>query len=405
MLIDKIYKRTEEIRTDRVHGANYLTKFALRICGTCANIPAKTKKDFYTQLVNVIRGIKSARPDMVSISNLTKRFKDGVAKRYKKYSTKRLKSFTASLSIQLIRELKEAQRGCVKNAAKFLCDGDTVLTTSFSTSVLETLVQAHNRGKRLNIFVVESRCEDLSYGEMFAKRLAKNGLGAKVISGQELTGLLPKISKVIIGADAVFKDGAIINGTPSFFLGTCAKKKGIPLFVVCESFKQLPYLRDRKFVLENGFDYIPASFVSAIITEKRIWSKNRIRGIYQLLLFLSAGRFIKIGNRNRTLFPAGYYVYVGSAMGGIMPRVGRHLRKEKKLRWHIDYFLKYANVVGVRSIQTNYKKLECKLSKRLGKSGGVVIFKKFGSSDCNCPSHLYYFGNDRNAFTKTGCSL
>jgi len=44
-------------------------------------------------------------------------------------------------------------------------------------------------------------------------------------------------------------------------------------------------------------------------------------------------------------FPAGWYVYTGSARNGLAQRVGRHLRHNKRKHWHIDYLLAVADRV------------------------------------------------------------
>jgi Uri superfamily endonuclease len=83
-------------------------------------------------------------------------------------------------------------------------------------------------------------------------------------------------------------------------------------------------------------------------------------------------------------------VYTGSAQNGLEKRINRHLSSEKKLHWHIDYLLCYAKVIKV--VRYVGRKDECKLNSVTGKSAGATqIVKKFGSSDCNCVTHLYYF--------------
>ncbi len=60
---------------------------------------------------------------------------------------------------------------------------------------------------------------------------------------------------------------------------------------------------------------------------------------YMLLARLSRNKHISVGSLGRIYFRKGFYVYVGS---GSFKRIERHFRSEKKLRWHIDYFLRYA---------------------------------------------------------------
>ena len=57
------------------------------------------------------------------------------------------------------------------------------------------------------------------------------------------------------------------------------------------------------------------------------------RGSYALHLRLARSRVLQIGRLGRFTFPAGEYIYVGSALGagGLRSRVGRHLRGDGKL--------------------------------------------------------------------------
>jgi Uri superfamily endonuclease len=64
---------------------------------------------------------------------------------------------------------------------------------------------------------------------------------------------------------------------------------------------------------------------------------------YCLITQLNKNSTIKVGKLGEIDFKKGYYVYVGSALNSIDSRVWRHLSKEKKLFWHIDYLLNSPN--------------------------------------------------------------
>jgi Uri superfamily endonuclease len=118
-------------------------------------------------------------------------------------------------------------------------------------------------------------------------------------------------------------------------------------------------------------------------------------GVYSLLIELKKNQKIKIGNLGKFEFPKGFYIYTGSAMNSLEKRIDRHLRKNKKKFWHIDYLLsnKNAQVISILKIKTK-ERIECKLNKEIFKNlKGKILIKKFGSSDCNCKSHLIYLGN------------
>ncbi len=116
-------------------------------------------------------------------------------------------------------------------------------------------------------------------------------------------------------------------------------------------------------------------------------------GIYNLIIKLSKDKEIRIGRLGTFVFHKGFYVYTGSAQNGLEKRINRHLSNNKKLHWHVDYLLSYAKIIEIlRYIGS--RKDECKLNRMIGKiAGATAIVKKFGSSDCNCITHLYYFKN------------
>jgi Uri superfamily endonuclease len=113
------------------------------------------------------------------------------------------------------------------------------------------------------------------------------------------------------------------------------------------------------------------------------------------VLRLRRARTIRVGRLGRFEFGAGYYVYTGSAMGGLEARIARHRRQRKKLWWHIDYLLRQAELVDVVAIPTQ-RKIECDRNRRLlSLPGAGVLAKGFGSSDCNCVTHLVRLGEGR----------
>ncbi|MDR4507787.1 MAG: GIY-YIG nuclease family protein [Candidatus Brocadiaceae bacterium] len=115
------------------------------------------------------------------------------------------------------------------------------------------------------------------------------------------------------------------------------------------------------------------------------------KGIYCLIIKLVQQREIRIGNLGIFQFPAGFYTYAGSAQINMKRRIERHLRKRKKLRWHIDYLLSYGNVTCVHTYR-GVKYMECVLNHKIGRiANSIVPVKNFGSSDCSCVSHLHFF--------------
>jgi Uri superfamily endonuclease len=116
-------------------------------------------------------------------------------------------------------------------------------------------------------------------------------------------------------------------------------------------------------------------------------------GTYALVMQLARDTTIPVGGLGPVTFIAGYYVYTGSAFGpgGLAARIGRHLKSSKKCHWHIDYLRRFTEVHEVW--YTFYpEKLECRWAQLFQKTRGArTLCPGFGSSDCRCDAHLFYF--------------
>jgi Uri superfamily endonuclease len=120
-----------------------------------------------------------------------------------------------------------------------------------------------------------------------------------------------------------------------------------------------------------------------------------VHGSYALLMGNPATASLTVGRLGRVNFPAGYYVYFGSAKGsgGIRGRVGRHLRSEKKPHWHIDGVLQVMQVIAVGYAEGE-EPFECIWSRRASEEKGWGIpAAGLGASDCRagCPAHLFFW--------------
>ncbi len=123
---------------------------------------------------------------------------------------------------------------------------------------------------------------------------------------------------------------------------------------------------------------------------KRSDAAARGPGTYQIAIELDRPARIAIGRLGEFAFPAGRYVYTGSAKRGLEARLRRHLSSAKRLHWHIDYLLAApgARVVGARASIEG----ECALNQR---TRGAIVVQGFGASDCRCGcgSHLKLAGD------------
>ena len=113
-----------------------------------------------------------------------------------------------------------------------------------------------------------------------------------------------------------------------------------------------------------------------------------MKGVYVLIIQLNGDTALSVGALGTLAFKKCLYAYVGSAQTNMEQRIRRHLRREKRIFWHIDYLLNSdaARIVKVLHKQAD-KAEECAIAKALGERGASI--NGFGCSDCKCKSHLF----------------
>lgn len=106
---------------------------------------------------------------------------------------------------------------------------------------------------------------------------------------------------------------------------------------------------------------------------------------YQLVFELTVGKRLNVGQLGTFDFPAGLYVYTGSATRSVLKRIHRHLSREKSCHWHIDT-LTLLTTCRFKAIRLSQQK-ECDLNQR---TPGWIVAPGMGATDCRhrCNSHL-----------------
>jgi Uri superfamily endonuclease len=115
------------------------------------------------------------------------------------------------------------------------------------------------------------------------------------------------------------------------------------------------------------------------------------KGIY-CLIFYNPACTVRVGALGEIAFRRGWHVYVGSALGsGGLARLERHIAlsryRDKRPKWHVDWLSTNPSFHLQYTVHAlTEERLECQLAGALGNEN----VPGFGSSDCDCPSHLFY---------------
>jgi translation initiation factor 2B subunit (eIF-2B alpha/beta/delta family) len=265
MAIPEEYEtRIEEIRRDRASGAIILAVRAATLLIECAQSAPEC-------VPQVARGLMAAQPAMAPMFNLTHRVLAA--------------SDVPAACSDFLESMERGAALVAVNAAALVEDGMTVMTHSFSSTILEGLREAARSGKRFSAICPESRpvCE----GVALAASLGMNGISSSVITDAAIYRFLPSVQLVWVGADAVSPRG-VVNKTGTSLLALAAREFGVPVYVLCGSDKFLPgsheappeeprdpgeiVARDLPLVTAHNyyFDLTPLAYITGIVTESGI---------------------------------------------------------------------------------------------------------------------------------------
>jgi Uri superfamily endonuclease len=149
------------------------------------------------------------------------------------------------------------------------------------------------------------------------------------------------------------------------------------------------------------FSLMPGSVEAAVSDRHHLnWAAlPALPGTYVLVLRLERTLALAAGRLAPAQLAPGLFAYIGSARGpgGLRARVGRHLRADKKPRWHIDALVAVAPVERVWYAVTAGRE-ECRWARTVRALPGVTApIPGFGASDCACETHLLALPTERIA--------
>jgi translation initiation factor 2B subunit (eIF-2B alpha/beta/delta family) len=250
-----------EVATDTEHGATELARRGLRALG------AFVQKEYdslqYDGLVRSVRAFASARPVMGVFPNLAARLLMAMDREGGQFDFD-------TLITELMSAVEDSSDISSDVTADALADRRTVMTISYSESVLNALVKWNGIGKHVTV------AESLPDGEgrLFAEALAGKGISAEVMADADAPLMVKEVDAVLVGCDGITGGSEIINKFGTAGLVTSANDEGVPTYAVSQSFKICPsgwpvFLEVRKEVggARRIFDLTPIERFTAVYTE------------------------------------------------------------------------------------------------------------------------------------------
>lgn len=187
------------------------------------------------------------------------------------------------------------------------CNAGALATCGYGTA-LGVIRAAVESGKRIHVFADETR-PFLQGARLTAWELIKDGIQTTVIADNMAGAIMRqgRIQAVVVGADRIAANGDVANKIGTYSVAVLAKEHGIPFFVAAPlstvdmntpTGEAIPIERrsprevthhggkqmapDGALIENPAFDVTPASYVSAIVTERGIARAPYLQSLKEL---------------------------------------------------------------------------------------------------------------------------
>ena len=273
---------------------------------------AKNYNEFIRELDRVIKFIGSARPTAVNLFWGLDRIRAAAVKNKRKPVPEIKKALLAEAH-KVYEEDRAICRKMAGYGARLIKNGDVILThcnagalaTADYGTALGVIYMAKEQGKRVKVYADETR--PLWQGaRLTAWELMREGIDVTLICDNMAAHVMSqgKVTKVIVGADRITKNGDAANKIGTYGVAVFAKYHKIPFYVVAPVSTidfNLTYGKDIPIEERHGdeittirgnllapkgvktycpaFDVTPAALITAIVTEKGVFKPDEIKKI------------------------------------------------------------------------------------------------------------------------------
>ena len=240
MIAEEVRAVVEDVRIRQMRGGTVVTHAALKALRSVAlKSKAASTQEFMKEVEENSRYLATLRTASVPLSNgLRQVLAEVQSSATNHVDVQRLKQAVDDATQGFERRLDESIETIAEIGARRLKDGDVILTHSYSSSVIAVLKRAHDKGRRVKAFVTETRPE--LEGHDVARELAAHGIETTLIIDSAVSHFVKDSDKVLVGAEAVAANGAIVNKIGTATIAAVAHEARVRVFVAASTYKFSP---------------------------------------------------------------------------------------------------------------------------------------------------------------------
>lgn len=237
MIDDEVRAILDNVRIRQMRGGTVVTHAALGALRSAAlKSTAMSAKEFMKELEENSKYLVGLRTASIPLSNGLRRVLTEVQhKASSNADVQQLRQTVVDATQDFERRLDQSIQLIAEIGARRLKDGDVVLTHSYSSSVIGILKKAHEQGRRFSVFVTETRPE--LEGHDVARELTAQGIQTTLIIDSAVSHFMKDSDKVLVGAEAVAANGAIVNKIGTATIAAVAHEARIRVFVAASTYK------------------------------------------------------------------------------------------------------------------------------------------------------------------------
>ncbi|MBN1538618.1 MAG: ribose 1,5-bisphosphate isomerase [Candidatus Thermoplasmatota archaeon] len=275
------------IRDMSIRGAGMIARSASSaISAYAGSWQGTNEREFLDELQRIARMLYSTRPTAVSLRNGILMTLRGVES---EKDVPSMRERIARQSKEFTESAEMAREGIAEIGSKRIPKGSAVLTHCNSMAALNTIKKAFEDGRVEMVFSTESR--PWRQGHVTARWLLDNGIPVTMIVDSAVRHFMRDIDIVVVGADTISANGAVINKIGTSQIALAAHESRVPFIVCAETFKfsretllgSLVEIEDRgpvevadpmkpsdfkgARILNPVFDATPPEYIDAIVTE------------------------------------------------------------------------------------------------------------------------------------------
>ncbi|HID43349.1 MAG TPA: ribose 1,5-bisphosphate isomerase [Archaeoglobaceae archaeon] len=269
-----------KIKTMEVRGAARIAKFAAE---TLKSYARSVENNFDENMKKAAEILINTRPTAVSLYNAV-----NYVMKYDGKSDEDKRRNLISRAEEFIEWVETAHQKIGEIGTRRIKDNSLIMTHCNSSAALSVIKTAFRSGKNIEVIATESRPR--YQGHITVKELTENGIPTTLIVDSAVRYFMESVDYVIVGADTITANGALINKIGTSQIALAAKEARVPFMVAAETYKfspktllgELVEIEERDIlevappelmeieglrIRNPAFDVTPRDYIDTIITE------------------------------------------------------------------------------------------------------------------------------------------